>query len=85
MRDTKYALSISPFLVLDDNTRICKRDNIFQTTTKFEQGAKLPLKVCISTFKIEEVSLEFVGSIPLDRRFNQYGIPKMIMMRNQIP
>jgi hypothetical protein len=51
----------------------------------FEQGAKLPLNVCNSTFKFEEVSLEFVGSIPLDRRFNQYGIPKMIMARNQIP
>jgi hypothetical protein len=51
----------------------------------FEQGTKLPLNVCNSTFKFKEVPLEFVGSIPLDRRFNQYGIPKIIMMRNQIP
>jgi hypothetical protein len=41
--------------------------------------------VCNSTFEFEEVALEFVESIPLDRRFNQYEIPKMIMMRNQIP
>jgi hypothetical protein len=40
--------------------------------------------VCNSTFEFEEVALEFVESI-LDRRFNQYEIPKMIMMRNQIP
>jgi hypothetical protein len=49
----------------------------------FEQGTKLPLNVCISAFKFKEVALEFVGSIPLDRQFNQYGIPKMIMTRNQ--
>jgi hypothetical protein len=38
-----------------------------------------------TTFKFEEEPLEFVGIIPLDRRFKQYGIPKMIITRNQIP
>jgi hypothetical protein len=61
------------------------REIIYFKQQVFEQGAKLPLKVCISTFKFEEKPLEFVGIIPLDRRFNQYGIPKMIMTRNQIP
>jgi hypothetical protein len=36
-----------------------------------------------TTFKFEErpqgSRIGFVGIIPLDRRFNQYGIPKMIM------
>jgi hypothetical protein len=49
----------------------------------FEQGTKLPLNVCISAIKFKGESLEFVGSIPLHRQFNQYGIPDMIMMRNQ--
>jgi hypothetical protein len=43
-RDTEYALSISPVLVLDDNTRICKRNKIIRATSFFEQGAKLPSK-----------------------------------------
>ena len=38
-RDVKFALSISPFLVLDDNTRICRKH-----TTKMEW---LPLDVCM--------------------------------------
>jgi hypothetical protein len=49
----------------------------------FEQGAKLPLNVCISAIKFEGGPLEFVGSIPLHRQFNQYGIPNMIMTRNR--
>jgi hypothetical protein len=61
------------------------RETIYFKQQVFEQGAKLPLNVCISTFKFEEGPLEFVGIIPLDTRFNQYGILKMIMTRNQIP
>jgi hypothetical protein len=61
------------------------REIIYFKQQIFELGAKLPLNVCISISKFKEVPLEFVGSIPLDRRFNQYGIPKMIMTRNQIP
>jgi hypothetical protein len=49
----------------------------------FEQGTKLPLNVCISAIKFEGEPLEFVGSIPLHRQFNQYGIPKMIMTRTR--
>jgi hypothetical protein len=33
----------------------------------FEQGAKLPLNVCISTFEFKEEPLEFVGIIPLEK------------------
>jgi hypothetical protein len=61
------------------------REIIYFKQQVFEQGAKLPLNVCISTFKFEEEPLQIVGIIPLDRRFKQYGIPKMIMTRNQIP
>jgi hypothetical protein len=61
------------------------REIIYFKQQVFEQGAKLALNVCISTFEFEEEPLEFVGIIPYDRRFNQYGIPKMIMMRKQIP
>ena len=38
MRDIKYALSISPFLVLDDNTRICRK--------AYTRVETLPLDVC---------------------------------------
>jgi hypothetical protein len=49
MRDTKYALSISPFLVLDDNTRICKKDNIFQTIWNFKDDNDVkPNSIAIS-------------------------------------
>jgi hypothetical protein len=45
---------------------------------------KWKLKEKGTTFKFEErpqgLRIGFVGIIPLDRRFNQYGNPKMIML-----
>jgi hypothetical protein len=43
------------------------REIIYFKQQVFEQGAKLPLNVCISTFEFEEEPLEFVGIIPLEK------------------